>query len=112
MADIDCTKCTAECCRVYEVEITRDEYDALSDHASVITKKSDQFVELFPDFTAKQSLLDKLLSDGFAILDKGRDGYCQLLDRDTRLCTVYNRRPRACKEYKTDRCGDIRCMSM
>ena len=35
------------------------------------------------------------------------DGWCAALDRNTMLCTIYNRRPVICRDYQT---GDSDCI--
>ena len=46
----------------------------------------------------------------FATLKQGEDGYCVLLDRETRLCSVYDQRPAACVEFsnESERCKKLR----
>ena len=46
----------------------------------------------------------------FAYLKQGEDGYCELLDRKTMKCSIYNDRPKKCREYKTEKCSKIRIL--
>jgi len=33
------------------------------------------------------------------VMKRGPDGFCIALDRETRLCTIYERRPMVCREF-------------
>lgn len=33
------------------------------------------------------------------VLQRGSDGFCRCLDRDTRLCQIYGDRPHTCREF-------------
>lgn len=37
--------------------------------------------------------------DGVRCMDQHGDGACVALDRDSRLCTIYERRPKACRDF-------------
>lgn len=37
---------------------------------------------------------------GGETMDKGPDGWCAALDRNTMLCTIYKRRPLICREFE------------
>jgi Fe-S-cluster containining protein len=37
--------------------------------------------------------------DGIRCLDQHGDGACVALDRETRLCTIYARRPQVCRDF-------------
>jgi len=41
-------------------------------------------------------------------LRRGSDGYCMLLDRETLLCTIYDHRPRTCREFHCTLAPDTR----
>jgi Fe-S-cluster containining protein len=36
---------------------------------------------------------------GGTVMARGDDGWCAALDRDTMLCTIYERRPGVCREF-------------
>ena len=44
-------------------------------------------------------------------MNKDKDGYCPLLDRETMLCSVYEERPQVCKSYSNMKCEKIRLLS-
>lgn len=37
--------------------------------------------------------------DGVRCMDQDGDGACVALDRATRLCTIYERRPQVCRDF-------------
>ena len=45
--------------------------------------------------------------DNFAILKKREDGNCILLDENME-CSIYENRPKVCRDYKQSRCINIR----
>jgi Fe-S-cluster containining protein len=51
-----------------------------------------------------------MYKDNFATLKKEDDGLCVLLDRESMKCTIYENRPKVCKDYTTSRCSKIRCI--
>lgn len=45
--------------------------------------------------------------DNFAKIKKNDKGYCVLLDENMK-CSIYENRPKACRDYKQSRCINIR----
>ena len=45
---------------------------------------------------------------GGRVMKRLEDGWCSALDRDTMLCTIYERRPTICREYEV---GGTDCLS-
>ncbi len=37
---------------------------------------------------------------GGSVMDRSEDGWCAALDRDTMLCTIYERRPGICRDFE------------
>jgi len=72
-SDVSCTNCEAYCCRL-EVLLITD------------TGIPDHFIEI-----------DKWGSMTMARLD---DGWCSALDRNTMSCTIYENRPKICRDLK------------
>lgn len=66
------------------------------------TKKSTIFIKKNHGYQDKERFLDNLFKDNFAVMNKGLDGYCNFLDRDTRLCGVYENRPQVCKDFSNN----------
>ena len=50
----------------------------------------------------KYPVYDDPESNAF-ILERGSDGFCRCLDRETRTCQIYEDRPRTCKEFHCTR---------
>ena len=108
-----CASCAGSCCKL-RVGISTDEARALS----VVTGKAVQDFAI-DDATAEVRRLGLIGSgpvlalvrahkDSFRIshtLRNGPEGCVFLSDG---ACTIYQHRPRTCREYTVDRCADIR----
>lgn len=104
-----CLKCTNSACCKLLVEVSRLEYDNISgDLKKNFVKYSDEFILKSPIYESKKQQIDDMYSQTYAYLPKENDGLCKLLDRDTMLCSVYDQRPQACKDYGLNRCKQIR----
>ena len=79
-SDVSCTNCEACCCRLEVLLLTE-------------TGVPDRFIEI-----------DKW---GGMTMERLDDGWCAALDRNTMMCTIYEKRPLVCREYKM---GDIDCI--
>lgn len=77
---VTCSTCKANCCRL-EVMLVTD------------TGVPEEYVEL-----------DQWGAMTMARLD---DGWCAALDRQTMLCTIYDRRPWICREFEM---GSYECL--
>lgn len=80
MTVISCTSCKACCCRL-EVMLMGD------DDIPVNLTKRDRW--------------------GGWIMKRLDDGWCSALNRNTMLCTIYERRPMICRDYQV---GDSDCI--
>jgi len=67
------------------------------------------FIEKSPKYESKREQLDEMYTDNFAEMKKADSGLCVLLDENM-LCSIYDDRPKVCKDYKTKRCEAIRCI--
>ena len=86
----DCTKCVAYCCSIYErVEVTKRDLNRLAKYfgVSVETAKK-RYTKMYDDERVLRQKKD-------VIFEKS----CQFLDPVTRGCTIYDGRPKACREY-------------
>jgi len=99
------------CCAL-EVDISRQEYDnlvkmGLEKH---ITKNISKFISQNPQYKGKEEDLDEMYQGEYAVINQGGDGYCMLLDRKTRLCSVYENRPDTCIKFsnESEECNKIR----
>ena len=72
-ADVSCTRCDACCCRLEVLLISE-------------TGVPHHLIEL-----------DRWGGEVMIRLD---DGWCVALDRNTMMCTIYDRRPLVCREFK------------
>ena len=77
---ITCANCEACCCRL-EVLLMGDD-------------------DVPPRFTAEDEW-------GGMVMRRLDDGWCAALDRNTMLCTIYERRPDICREFAM---GDSACI--
>ncbi len=80
-SDATCSTCKANCCRLEVILITD-------------TGVPESYIDV-----------DQWGGMSMARLD---DGWCAGLDRDTMLCTIYDRRPFICREFKM---GGYECLS-
>lgn len=73
------------------------------------TKHSTLFIKENPQYKDKELFFDNLYKDNFAKLNKGSDGFCVFLDRNSRLCSIYQNRPKVCKDFsnKSKHCERI-----
>lgn len=79
---LDCTRC-ANCCRVADVMLDRDDIDRISRHLGMPPQ---EFIDKYLEPCEEEGM--------FAMRQKP----CPLLGEDNR-CTVYDVRPAACREY-------------
>jgi len=107
---IDCLKCVNSGCCKLDVEVDRTEFQRFK--ALRLDKyfetRADIFIKKEPRYNEQKEILNKMYEDNFAILKKGKDGLCVLLDRDSMKCKIYEDRPKVCKDYTTSRCTKIR----
>lgn len=106
----DCLKCVStDCCKL-DVEVNRNEYNKFT--SLNLNKFFNTRVELFlkqnPKYKEQKEVFDKMYFDNYAILKKNNDGFCVLLNRETMLCSIYNDRPKVCKDYTIKRCANIK----
>ncbi len=106
----DCLRCVNSACCKLDVEVDRNEYDNfvalnLGNHFNTRTKI---FLEQNPKYKRQRIIFDKMYFDNYAILKKNNDGLCVLLNRETMLCSIYNDRPKVCKDYTIKRCENIK----
>jgi len=86
----DCNKCIAFCCSIYErVEVTTADVRRLAKHFVLTTEQAKK------RFTVERH--------GGRILRRRKDTIfdtaCRFLHPETRGCTIYEARPKACREY-------------
>ncbi len=78
---VTCASCEACCCR--------------------------QEAMLFNDTEIPDNLVE-INSQGERSMARLEDGWCKALDRNTRLCTIYEKRPWICREFEM---GEYECIA-
>ena len=61
--------------------------------------RTDKFLAENPKYIKQIKEFDEMYKDNFATLKKGDDGLCVLLDKESMKCTIYENRPKVCKNY-------------
>ncbi len=109
--DIDCLKCINSACCKPVVEVDRKEFDGMVSlgHRKHLTTNTEKFINRFPKYKGKEAEFNEMHKDSFAELNKDKNGMCVLLDKDM-LCSIYNDRPKVCRDYTTNRCENIRLL--
>lgn len=92
----DCSKCPAYCCSIYaRVEVKERDLDRLARHFGTTRAEAEH------RYTKRV--------DGTRVLRRKKDALlgevCRFLDPKTRGCTIYEGRPKVCREYP----GKPRC---
>ncbi len=105
-----CFGCVASCCKLI-IDINRGEYERLNKLklSESLIKQSEMFIQKNPEYKGKEQFLDGMYNDDFAIIKKGKDGFCSLLNKETRLCGIYENRPKVCIEFSNEskRCKNL-----
>lgn len=88
----DCTDCIGYCCSIYErVDVNKTDLKRLAKYFGVTEE------------VAEKRYTRKL--DGVRTLKRVNDRIfertCMFLNQETRLCTIYEGRPKACREWPT-----------
>jgi len=93
----DCSKCPAYCCTYDHIETTPADIERLAKHhgVSVATARR-RFTKLVDK--GKMRVLRHQKDEIFGTA-------CQFLDLETRRCTIYEGRPKICREFP----GAVRC---
>jgi Fe-S-cluster containining protein len=92
----DCSKCPAYCCSIYaRVEVNERDLDRLARYFGTTRTEAERH------YTKRV--------DGTRVLRRKKDALlgevCRFLDPTTRGCTIYEGRPKVCREYP----GKPRC---
>lgn len=98
-----CNGCVSSCCSL-EVDITKTEFNTLEKlgHIDSIITRSEIFIKEFPQYKNRRDFLDEMNGDTFAVIKQRPDGFCQLLDVESRLCSVYDNRPNVCRDFEAN----------
>ncbi len=94
----DCTDCIGYCCSIYDrVDVTKKDLKRLARYFGITKEEAEKKYTTKVDGKRSLKKVDDL------IFSKT----CQHLDPETRLCTIYDGRPEACREWPVhsgDRC--------
>ena len=93
----DCTKCPAYCCSVYErVEVKDADLARLAKYFGLtLAEAAKKFTRTWEGERILRRRKDELMGQA-----------CRFLDKETRGCTIYEARPKICREYPgKPRCG-------
>ena len=92
----DCAKCTGYCCAYPIIQVNRDDVRRLAKHLGLTEAgvRSEYTVLESPKVTRLRLTADSV---------HGADS-CVFLDKESRLCTVYEGRPGICREHPGERC--------
>jgi len=106
---VDCLRCVNSACCKLIVEIDRDEYNSfkslgLSHHFNT---RTEIFIANNPKYKKHTEQFNEMYKDNYATIKKREDGNCSLLDKKMK-CSIYADRPKACRDYKQQRCVNIR----
>lgn len=94
----DCLKCVAYCCTYTHIPTTKSDIKRLAKHYEITEEQ------------AKRRYTKKGDEDTPRVLRHTEDEHfvssCMFLDKDTRNCTIYEARPKICRDFPTqNRCG-------
>mgnify|MGYP000220994827 FL=1 len=94
----NCLKCVAYCCSYTHIPVTMTDVKRLAKHFDVDAEIAQKRFTKFGD------------KDSPVVLRHTADEHfttsCMFLDKDKRTCTIYEARPKICREFPTQtRCG-------
>ena len=111
MSKNPCFDCVGSCCKL-EIDVTRAEYKELvgKGYESAMITRANIFISENKEYENRRDFLDEMYDELFAIIKKGEDGFCTLLNKSNKLCSIYEDRPRVCRDYsnQSQRCKIIR----
>ncbi len=94
----NCAKCPGYCCSYPLIELTKRDVERLAKYFGMSFKMASK------KFTKSHSQARTPY-----VLRRKKDEYfgrvCQFFDTEERLCTVYEARPKICRDYPGGRCG-------
>lgn len=94
----NCLKCTAYCCTYTLIPVTDFDLKRLARHFGVSEKAAEKRFTKYGD-KVNPRVLRHAADEHFTTA-------CAFLDQETRRCTVYEARPRICRDFPTQsRCG-------
>ena len=94
----NCLRCPAYCCSYPVIRLTKTDLRRLAKHLGMSLERTvDKFTK--PDGNGKQRIMRHRKDEHFGSV-------CRFLDREKRTCTIYQARPKICRDFPgTRRCG-------
>lgn len=94
----DCLKCTAYCCTYTHIPVNKSDVKRLAKHFGISEAKAEKRFTKYGDKASPRVLRHKD--------DEHFVTACMFLDQKTRNCTIYEGRPKICRDFPTQsRCG-------
>lgn len=94
----DCLKCTAYCCTYTHIPVNKSDIKRLAKHFGISEAKAEKRFTKYGD-KASPRVLRHQDDEHFVTA-------CMFLDQKTRNCTIYEGRPKICRDFPTQtRCG-------
>lgn len=94
----NCKKCVAYCCSYTLIPVNNSDLKRLAKHFGVSEKVAEKRFTKYGDKINPRVLRHTA--------DEHFNTSCAFLDKETRRCTVYEARPRICRDFPTQsRCG-------
>ena len=100
----NCLKCTGYCCSYDRIEVSKKDVDRLAQYFGITNQ--DVRTKHLKKYTHRDE--EEIISE--VILRHKKDHIfktvCKFLDSESRQCTIYEARPKVCRQYpNTNRCG-------
>jgi len=67
-----------------------------------LKKKSSVFVEENKETAELEFILDYVYEEDFSVISKSADGFCVFLNKETRMCDIYEIRPKTCSQFSNE----------
>ncbi len=98
-----CLNCRGMCCTLY-IDVSREEYFDFEKKgmANSFIKESAKFIAKNTKHKGKEKEIDSMFIEAYAELKKDSEGRCIHLNKKTRLCGIYEHRPKACRDFQID----------
>lgn len=109
---IDCLKCINSACCSLEVGLNKIEYEHFVKlgFQKFMTTRTEMFIKDNPKYKGKEKYFDDLYVLNYGIINKNFLGQCVFLN-DKKECSIYEKRPQACKNYSNNSCEKIRILA-
>ena len=94
----NCLKCVAYCCSYTHIPVNATDVKRLAKHFDLTPAQAEKKFTKYGDKDSPRVLRHTA--------DEHFQTSCQFLDKEKRTCTIYDARPKICREFPTQkRCG-------